>query len=153
MLVYEAVLGFFRVAEFGVGVAVGGVERDALGCGAGGRVRDREHGHYGADDDAGCARAAGADQGVAVPVVRLHAYGGHGQVGAVDGDHGGLGEAGLRVVFLDCGVDGDGGDDEEDEEVDGYGGLVHAASGPREEDVHDYYHREGGGVHPQRGAD
>jgi hypothetical protein len=38
-------------------------------------------------------------------VVGLHGYGGHGKVGAVDGDGGGLGEAGARVGGLDCGVD------------------------------------------------
>ena len=122
-------------------------EGDALGSGAGGGVCDCKHGDDSADDDGGGACAAGADEGVAVLVVGFHGDGGHGEVGAVDGDHGGLGEAGLRVVFLDGGVDGDGGDDEEDDEVDGYGCLVHGAAAVGEEDVHYYCHGEGDGVH------
>ena len=122
-------------------------EGDALGSGAGGGVGDCKHGDDGADDDGGGAGAASADEWVAVLVVGFHGDGGHGEVGAVDGYHGGLGEAGLRVVFLDCGVDGDGGDDEEDDEVDGYGGLVHGAAAVGEEDVHYYGHGEGYGVH------
>jgi hypothetical protein len=48
-------------------------------------------------------------------VVGFHADGGEGQVGAVDGYDGGLGEAGAGVDVLNCGVDGDdGGDEEED---------------------------------------
>lgn len=51
-------------------------------------------------------------------VVRFHADGRHGQVGAVDGDHCGLGEAGLGVVFLNCWVDGYERDYKKDNEVD-----------------------------------
>ena len=122
-------------------------EGDTLGSGAGGSVCDCEHCDDCADNDRGGAGAAGANERVAVLVVGFHGNGGHGQVGAVDGYHGGLGEPGLRVILLDCGVDGDRGDDEEDEEVDGYGGLVHGAAAIGEEDVHYYGHSEGHGVH------
>ena len=122
-------------------------EGDALGSGAGGGVCDCEHGDDCTDDDGGGAGAAGANERVAVLVVGLHGDGGHGEVGAVDGYHGGLGESGLRIVFLDCGVDGDCRDDEEDDEVDGYGGLIHGAAAVGEEDVHYYGHGEGDGVH------
>jgi hypothetical protein len=48
-------------------------------------------------------------------VVGFHTDGGEGQVGAVDGDDGGLGETRLGVDILDGGVNGgDGGDEEED---------------------------------------
>lgn len=121
------------------------MRRCACGC-----VCDRQHGDDGAYDY-GCGAggaAAAADQRVAGSFVGFHADGGHGQVGAVDGDHGGLGEAGFRVVFLDGGVDAYEGDYQEDNEVYGYGGLVHGAPGGGEEDVHDYCHGEGCGVHP-----
>ncbi len=141
-------------ADFAVGVVRGVVaEGDALRCGAGCGVGDCEHGYDGADDDGGGAGAARADQGVAVMVVGFHADGRHGEVGAVDGDHGGLGEAGLGVVFLDAWVDGDGGDDEEHEEVDCDGGLIHGAGGGCEEDVHGDCHGKGDGVHAKSGAD
>lgn len=80
-------------------------QRNALGRSARSRVGDCEHSNDGADDDGSRTSAASADQRVALVVVGFHGDGGHGQVGAVDGYHGGLGEPGLRVVFLDCGVD------------------------------------------------
>jgi hypothetical protein len=51
-------------------------------------------------------------------VVGLHADSGEGQVGAVDGDDGGLGETSAGVDVLDGGVDGDDGCDEQEQEVD-----------------------------------
>ena len=118
----------FLVAELGVCGAVPRTQGYALRRGAGGSICDCEHCDDRADDNGGCARAAGADKWVAVPVVGLHRDGGHGEVCAVDSDHGGLSEARLRIVFLHCGVDGDGGDDEEREKIDCYGTLVHAAA-------------------------
>ncbi len=50
-------------------------------------------------------------------VIRLHRYGGHSKVGAVDGNHGGLGEASLGVVLLNHRVDRNGGDYEQDDEI------------------------------------
>lgn len=50
-------------------------------------------------------------------VIGLHGNGGHSKVGTVDGDHSGLGKASLGVVFLNHGVDRDGGDQEQDDEV------------------------------------
>ena len=50
-------------------------------------------------------------------VIGLHGYGGHSKVGAVDGNHSGLCEASLGVIFLNHGVDRDGGDYEQDDEV------------------------------------
>lgn len=114
LLVHEAVLDFV-VGDFRVGIAAFYAEGDALCGGAGGGVGDGEHGDDGADDDRDGAGAARPDQWVAVLVVGFHGYGGHGEVGAVDGDHGGLGESGLRVEFLDCGMHGDGGSDEEND--------------------------------------
>ena len=104
LLVDEAVLGVVG-ADFAVRVARVAAERDPLRGGAGGGVGDGEHGEHRTEDDGGGAGAAGPDQRVAVVVVGLHAHGGHGEVGAVDGDDGGLGEAGLGVVFLDGRVD------------------------------------------------
>jgi len=59
-----------------------------LGCSASGGISDGEHSNDGADDDRGCAGAASANQGVTVLVIGFHADSGHGEVGAVDGDHG-----------------------------------------------------------------
>ena len=50
-------------------------------------------------------------------VIRLHGYGGHSEVGTVDGNHSGLRKASLGVVFLDHGVYRDGGDYEQDDEI------------------------------------
>ena len=50
-------------------------------------------------------------------VIGLHGYGGHSKVGAIDGDHGGLRQASLVVVFLNHGVDRYGGDYEQDDEI------------------------------------
>ena len=111
LLVYEAVLSAFFVANLAVGVASGTAECYALGSSAGGRVGNCEHGDDGAEDDGRGAGAVGSNQGVAFAVVRFHADGRHGEVGAVDGDHGCLREAGFRIVLLDCRVDRDGGDD------------------------------------------
>ncbi len=83
----EAVLAVF-VWDFRVGACAVGAERDALRRCSGGGVGDCEHGDDGADDDGGGSGALCADQGVAVAVVGFHADGGHGEVGAVDGDHG-----------------------------------------------------------------
>ena len=104
--------------ELSVGVAAVGAHGEALGCGAGGRVGDREHGDNGAEDDGGSAGTAGADQGVAVFVVGFHGDGREGQVGAVDCYHCGLGEAGSRVRLLDGWLDGDDGYDDEEEKVE-----------------------------------
>lgn len=112
LLLHESVLAAC-VGDLGVCVAALGAEGDALRGGAGGGVGDGEHGDDGADDNGDGAGATRADQRVAVLIVWFHGYGGHGEVGAVDGDHGGLGESSLRVEFLDGGVDGYGGDDEE----------------------------------------
>ena len=106
------------VADFGVSVAGLRTEGETLSCGAGRGVSDCEHGDDGADDDGSRTGAASTDQRVAVFVIGLHGHGGHGQVGAVDGDHGGLGETGFGVIFLDSGVDGDEGDDEKNKKVD-----------------------------------
>ena len=82
----QAVLAVF-IWDFGVGACALGAERNALGCGSGGGVGDCEHGDDGANDD-GCGSGAFcADQGIAVAVVGFHADGGHGEVGAIDGDH------------------------------------------------------------------
>ena len=89
-----------------------GAERDALGGGAGGGVGNGEHGDDGTDNNGGCACASCTDQGVAIAVVGLHGNGRHSQVGAIDGDHGRLREAGLRIEFLDGGVNGNSRDDE-----------------------------------------
>lgn len=83
----EAVLAVF-VGDFCVGARALGAEGDALRCGTRGGVGDCEHGDDGTDDDRGGPGAFGADQGVAVAVIGFHADGGHGEVGAVDGDHG-----------------------------------------------------------------
>lgn len=83
----EAVLAVL-IWDFGVRACALGAERDALGCGSGGGVSDCEHGDDGADNDRGGSRAFRADQGVAVAVVGFHADGGHGEIGAVDGNHG-----------------------------------------------------------------
>ena len=50
-------------------------------------------------------------------VIRLHGYGGHCQVGAVDGNHSGLRKASLGVVFLNHGVHRDGRDYEQDNKI------------------------------------
>lgn len=50
-------------------------------------------------------------------------------------------------------MDGDGRDDEEEDQVDGYGGLVHGTAAAGEEDVLQDRHGEGEGVHSQCGAD
>lgn len=55
-----------------------------------GGVGNGQEGKHGAENDAGGSRALGAHKWVAQLVVGLRGYGGHGQVGAVDGDHGGL---------------------------------------------------------------
>ena len=107
--------------ELGVGVAAVGAHGEALRCGAGGCVGDCEHGDDGAEDDGGGAGAAGADQGVAVFIVGFHGDSREGQVRTVDGYHGGLGETGSRVRFLDCWLDGDEGYDDEEEKVEGDG--------------------------------
>lgn len=95
-----------------------GAQRYTLGRGTGGGVGNGEHGDDGTNDDGGRASASGTDQGVAITVVGFHRYGRHGQVGAVDGDHGGLSKAGLWIEFLDGWVNGNSGDDEEDDQVD-----------------------------------
>ena len=77
----------------------------ALGGGASGCVCDGEHGDDCTYDDRGGPGASGADQGVAVVVIGLHADGGHGQVCAVDGDHSSLSETSLWVVLLNGRVD------------------------------------------------
>lgn len=88
-------------------------------CGGAGRgVGARDECDNCADHDGSFAGPVCADQGVAVLIVRLHGYGGHGEVGAVDADGCGLGEAGAGVGGLDGGVDGDGGDEKEEDEVD-----------------------------------
>jgi hypothetical protein len=92
-----------------------GAEGEAVSGGAGGGVCDGYESDDCTDDDGCFAGAAGADERVALVVVGFHADGGEGQVGAVDGDDGGLGEARAGVDVLDGGVDGgDGGDEEED---------------------------------------
>ena len=50
-------------------------------------------------------------------VIGLHGYGGHGKVGAVDGNHSGLRQSSLGVVFLNQRVDRDGRDYEQDDEI------------------------------------
>ena len=50
-------------------------------------------------------------------VIGLHGYGGHGEVGTVDGNHSGLRKASLRVVFLDHGVHRDGRNYEQDDKI------------------------------------
>ena len=50
-------------------------------------------------------------------VIGLHGYGGHSKVGAIDGNHSGLREASLGVVFLNHRVDRDSGDDKQDDEI------------------------------------
>ena len=140
-------------ADFRVRMAGRRAEGDALRRGSGGCVGDGEHRDDGAEDDGKGARAVGADDGVALLVVGLHTNGREGQVGAVDGNHGGLREAGFRVGVLDGRVHGDEGYDEQNDEVDRDGALVHAAAAAGEEDVHDDGHGEGCGVHAQRRAD
>lgn len=108
-------------ADLRVAIAVGialRAEGQAIGGGTGGGVGDGDEGDDGADDDGGLAGAACADQWVALVVVGLHADSGEGQVGAVDGDDGGLGETGAGVDILDGGVDRDDGGGEQEQEVD-----------------------------------
>lgn len=87
LLIDKAVFRFL-VTELGIVLGAGRVQSDALGCSASGGIGDGEHSDDGADDDRSCAGAASADQGIALLVIRLHADSGHGEVGAVDGDHG-----------------------------------------------------------------
>jgi hypothetical protein len=92
-----------------------GAEGEAVCGGAGGCVCDGNESDDCADDDGCFAGAARADERVALVVVGFHTDGGEGQVGAVDGDDGGLGETRLGVDILDGRVNGgDGGDEEED---------------------------------------
>jgi len=110
-------------ADLRIAVAVGvalRAESQAVGSGAGRGVGDGNEGDDGADDDGGLAGAACADQRVALVVIGLHADGGEGQVGAVDGDDGGLGETSAGVDILNGGVDRDDGCDEEEQEIDLY---------------------------------
>jgi len=82
-----------------------------------------------------------------VLVVGLHADCGEGEVGAVDGNDAGLSKACAGIGFLNVGVYGDDGDADQEEEVDGDGGLVHGAARGGEEDVHYDCHSDGGHVH------
>lgn len=50
-------------------------------------------------------------------VIWLHGHGGHSEVGAVDGNHSGLRQASLGVVFLDHRVDRHGRDYKKDDEI------------------------------------
>jgi hypothetical protein len=90
-----------------------------------------------------------------VLVIRFHGYRGKGQVGAVDTNGGGLGEACAWVRCLHCGVNSHSADTQDENEVDlscelvnvtlcrertvtyGDGRLVHRAVRMGEEDVHD----------------
>ena len=108
----------FLFTEFRVSVAGLGAERETLRGSASGGISDCEHGDDSANDNRNGASATSTNERVALFVVRLHGHGRHDEVGAVDGDHGRLSKAGFRVVFLDGGVHGDEGDDEEDEEID-----------------------------------
>lgn len=51
-------------------------------------------------------------------VVGFHGNGREGQIGAVDGDGGCLGESGTRVERLNCRMNGEDRNDEEEEEID-----------------------------------
>lgn len=83
-----------------------------LGSSAGGGIGDSKESYDSSEDDRSGTRAACAEERVAMLVIGLHGNSGHGEVGAVNGDHGGLGEASGGVVFLDGRVDGSGGDDD-----------------------------------------
>lgn len=119
----------------------------------GGRVCNCEEGDNRTENDGGGASAARAEQWVALFIIGLHGNGGHGEVGTVDGDHGGLGEAGLGVVFLDSRVDGDYRDDDEEKKVDGYSSLVHRTARAGEEDVHEDCEGDRADVHAEGAAE
>lgn len=74
LLVYKAVLDFF-VADLAVGVAGVVAKRDTLSRGASCRVGNCEHGDDSAEDSRCGPCASSSDEGIAVPVVRLHADG------------------------------------------------------------------------------
>lgn len=108
-------------ANLAVAVTVGialRAEGETVSGGTGGGVGDGDEGDDCANDDGGFSGATSADQRVALVVVRFHANGGEGQVGAVDGHDGRLGEAGAGIDILDGGVDRDDRRDQKEEEVD-----------------------------------
>lgn len=129
--------------------AVGVAQAETLSGCASRRVSDRQHGDNGAHDNRSRPGALGADERVALLVVGLHGHGRHCEIGAVDGNHGRLGQAGLGVVFLDGGIDGNDRDDEPKNEVDGDDSLVQVAIVASEEDVLDHCHGNGAEVHAQ----
>ena len=133
--------------------ASGATEAQTLRRGSRSSVRDCEHRHNSADHNRGGARSLGSHKRVAVFVVRLHGYSGHGEVGAVYSNHGGLSQARLGVVFLDSWVDGDSRSDDPKDEVYRNRCLIHSAATRREEDVLDDSHRERCKIHAESRAD
>lgn len=99
-------------ANLGVAVSVRvalGAKSEAVCCCAGGGVGDCNECDNRADDDGRLTSSPGANEGIALMVVGFHAHGRQGEVCAVDGYDGGLGEACSGVYVLYCGMDrGDG---------------------------------------------
>ena len=106
LLCDETMLVVFS-ADLGVAVSVRvalGAKSEAVCCCAGGGVGNSDESDNGADDDSRLTSSTGTDQGVALMVVRFHAHSGQGEISAVDGYNGGLGETCSGVDVLYCGV-------------------------------------------------
>lgn len=94
-------------ADLSVAVSVRvalGAKSEAVRCCTGGGVGNSDESDNGADDDSRLTSSTGTDQGVALMVVRFHAHSGQGEISAVDGYNGGLGETCSGVDVLYCGV-------------------------------------------------
>lgn len=143
------IVGNGRVAGWGMSLAA---EGDGLGCSAGGGVGDRDDGEEGTENDGRSTGTTGFEERVAslvLGVVGFHRDGGHGEVCAVNGDHCRLSKTSSRVVFLDCWVNRDAGDDDEQNHVHGDPDEVGAAFCMAEKDVHYDGEDDGANVHSE----
>ena len=121
-------------------------ERPALSRCAARRIRDRQEGEDGAEDECGGVRALTAAEWVATFVVVV-SDGGHDEVRAVCDDDAALREAGAWVGFLYGRVYAQYGDECAEGEVEADKEPVEAATGAGEEGEEDAGEGDGGDVH------
>lgn len=97
-----------------------------LGGGAGGGICDGEKSHDSAKNNRSSTGPTGSQKRVALLVIRLHRNSRHSEIGAVDCNHGRLSKTSLWVVFLNLGMDRNGRDQNEQDEIDSDGrcGIV-----------------------------
>lgn len=125
----EAVFIIFGT-DLGITVSVRialSAKSQAVCCCTSSSVCDSNKGDNCANDDGRLTGTASTDQWVALMIIGLHSYSGHGEVGAVNGYNGRLGETSARVYILYRRVNRSDGRDQEQDEVDLWMSVISCA--------------------------